>query len=93
MSRRKNLFLITTSDNPYSPFDDYTTWYYEDIRLGHNTCGLLARMSAPSDLFNDDADFLAMRSIVELNLSGKHLIVTKDDYDPYLKKELSSSVS
>lgn len=84
--------MLTTIDNPYSPFDDYKAWYYEDIRLGHNTCGLLSRMRAGSDLFNDHSDFLTMRRIVELNLSGVHIMVTKEDYDPHLKKEKVESV-
>lgn len=74
-------FLLSTSDNPYSPFTEWEKWYLEDLHLGYDTCGLLARTTANAEDFNDIATFEAMRDIVELNLSGKHIIVVKEDYD------------
>ena len=74
--------LLSTTDNIYSPFTEWEKWLQEDIRLGHNTPGLLARMTATAETFNDDYAIVeAMRDIVELNLSGKHIIVVKEDYD------------
>lgn len=81
----KGPFLITTTNNKYSPFTDWQKWYLEDLHLGYDTVGLLARMTASAEDFNDDeAVQQAMRDIVELNLSGKHILVVKEDYDPEL---------
>ena len=73
-------FLLSTSDNRYSPFTEFQAWYFEDLRLGYDTTGLLARMIANADEFNDNAAQDAMRDIVELNLSGKHVVVVREDF-------------
>ena len=85
-------FLLTTIDNPYDPFTDHPRWYAQDLYLGHNTCGLLARFAKSADVFNDDSEVEAMRTIVEYNVSGKHIVVVPTDYDPFLKPELSEVV-
>lgn len=72
-------FLLSTEDNPHSPFKEWEAWLMEDIRLGHNTCGLLDRVCRTSDL-DDGAELQAMYSIVEHNLSGVHIVVTPMDY-------------
>lgn len=83
----KGPFLLTTLDNPYSPFSSYVQWYMEDQRLGHDTCGLLARLTNSSNLYDDGAEEQAMRDIVTYNVSGKHIMVVPTDYDPFLVVE------
>lgn len=41
--------MLTTMDNPYNPFDDFTSWFLFDIEKGYNTCGRLARLANVSD--------------------------------------------
>ena len=77
----KSPFLLSTSDNKYSPFTDFVSWFMEDQRLGYDTPGLLARLTANADEFNDVATEEAMRDIVTLNYSGKHIMVVASDYD------------
>lgn len=73
--------LLTTEDNPYNPFTDWDSWYNFDIFKGYDTCGLLARVAFTVDDFEDGGTLDAMRQIVEYNLSGKHVIVTKETFD------------
>ena len=47
---------LTTSDNPYNPFDDYAKWHSWDTLHGYNTPGYLARVARTvADLYNSDS--------------------------------------
>ena len=41
--------MLTTFDNPYDPFDDFTSWFLFDIDRGYYTCSRLARVAAYSE--------------------------------------------
>lgn len=77
----RDAWLLTTEDNPFNPFTQWIEWYSEDIRLGYDTCGLVARLSSTSDSFDDDSEFQTMRDVVELNFSGKHLMVSEATFN------------
>ena len=40
---------LTTFDNPFDPFDDFTSWWLFDNEKGYNTCGYLDRIAHVSD--------------------------------------------
>ena len=40
---------ITTTDNPFNPFDDFTSWFMFDVEKGYYTCNKIARLSQTSD--------------------------------------------
>lgn len=79
--------MATTKDNPYSPFTDYSRWYYEDVRLGYDTNSTLAALTPPTSEIDDGADEEALRLLLEYNFSGNHIGVTVEDYDPLLKPQ------
>lgn len=35
---------ITTVDNPFNPFKDFTKWFMFDVNKGYNTCSYLSRI-------------------------------------------------
>jgi hypothetical protein len=80
MVKNPPVFLLTTTDNPLDPFNDWVAWYLEDLRLGYDTCGLLARLTSGSNSINDAAEVAAMRDVVRYNFSGKHIMVRQEDY-------------
>lgn len=41
--------MLTTFDNPYNPFDDFTLWLMYDKEKGYDTCERLARIAKLSD--------------------------------------------
>lgn len=47
---------LTTKDNPYNPFNDFTSWFMFDIQKGYNTCGYLARVTKTDDTMTDEED-------------------------------------
>lgn len=49
-------YMLTTYDNPYNPFIQFERWFKEDIKLGHDTCGYLAREANTSDILSDDVN-------------------------------------
>lgn len=42
-------YMLTTYDNPYNPFEDFTSWFMFDVEKGYNTCGLLDRIANTTD--------------------------------------------
>jgi hypothetical protein len=73
--------MLTTVDNPWNPFTNYQEWYEFDHAQGYDTPGLLARIANIS-LDVSDADFelsieQTMNEIVNLNVTGMHILVTK----------------
>ena len=44
-----NDYMLTTFDNPYDPFEQFTEWFMFDIEKGYNTCSYIARIAQFSD--------------------------------------------
>lgn len=78
-------FMLTTIDNPYSPFSQFDEWLAFDTSKGYNTCGLLARITKSSDELSEADQALAideaMNEIVKENILGLHIKV-QADYKP-----------
>ena len=64
-------FRLTTFDNPFDPFDDFTSWFMYDVEKGYNTCGYLDRVSnVTEDMSQKEANKeieRAIDEIIELN--------------------------
>lgn len=77
--------MLTTIDNPYSPFEQWYEWYAFDVAHHHNTSELLARVTISSEeLSNFDQSLaieLAMDEIIEENVTGLYKKVSRDDYN------------
>lgn len=74
--------MLTTIDNPHSPFDDFPAWYAYDVSSGHHTSSFLARILQDSDQLSEvDIDLAieeAIDEIVKENVSGMYKKVTKE---------------
>ena len=74
--------MLTTSDNPFDPFTNFTEWYNFDVSKGYNTCAYLARIVVSSDELSDAdqaaATDQAIEEILDLNLTGNYIRLTKD---------------
>ena len=45
--------MLSTIDNPYDPFDDFTSWYMYDVEHGYNSCSYVARIAKTSEQFTE----------------------------------------
>jgi len=76
--------MITTSDNPYSPFTEFNQWYKYDIDAGYHTCAYLDRIALTSEVLSDLDNILAIQTaideIVTLNLTGNYRKVKRSDF-------------
>lgn len=74
--------MLTTTDNPHDPFDNFDEWRAFDERAGHHTLSYLARIVNVSDELSD-ADYnseieRAIDEIVDYNLNGLYKKVTRE---------------
>jgi hypothetical protein len=73
---------LTTTDNPFSPIDDYDNWSKFDHDHGYNTDELVARVVGPIDfdlpevIVNEAFDD-AIKWLFEWNPTGNYSIVTE----------------
>lgn len=78
------VYMLTTIDNPYSPFTQPDAWYNFDRQMGYYTPEYLARIAktsmALSDAQNDAITLDAINEIVAMNINGKYRKVKESDY-------------
>lgn len=62
-----NECMLTTIDNPFDPFEQFTSWFLFDVEKGYNTCSRLARIANISDeLSEKEVDEEIERAIDEI---------------------------
>lgn len=69
---------LTTFDNPYDPFEQFTEWFLFDVSKGYNTCSYLARIAK----FSDD---MTQKEIDEENERAIDEIIEYDFMNIYKK--------
>lgn len=47
-------YALTTIDNPYDPFKDFTSWFLFDEEKGYHSCAYLGRIARTSDELSDE---------------------------------------
>ena len=45
--------MLTTFDNPFDPFEQFTSWFMFDVEKGYNSCSSLARIAKLTDDMTD----------------------------------------
>ena len=67
---------LTTSDNPFDPFDDFERWYRFDESKGYRSSGMVARVADVSDELSEGdrnrAIEEAINFIVEVNPTSNY---------------------
>lgn len=74
----ENKCMLTTLDNPFNPFVDFSSWYMFDCEKNHNTSSRLARIA------NLDSEMTQQERDKEMD-RAMNLIVKYDFEDLYIK--------
>ena len=73
--------MLTTIDNPFDPFEQFTSWLMFDIEKGYNSCSYLARIVNLSDDMTqkeiDEEIDRAIDEIITLNPLGIYIKAIK----------------
>ena len=80
----QNEFMLTTFDNPFDPFEQFTSWFLFDVEKGYNTCSYLARIAQISD------DFTQKETNEEIE-KAIDKIISCDPFNIYKKVERKST--
>lgn len=77
--------MLTTFDNPFDPFEQFTSWFLFDTEKGYNTCGKLARIAKSSDSFtekeNSEEIERAIDEIIQYDFMNIYKKVSKEVAD------------
>ena len=78
--------MLTTNDNPYSPFDQFDLWLHYDIDMGYQTCERLGKIiqleEGMSDKEKEDAMDQAIDEIIENDPLGIYCRATENSTYP-----------
>ena len=44
-----NDVMLTTYDNPFNPFEQFSSWFLFDVEKGYNTCSYVDRIAHVTD--------------------------------------------
>ena len=74
--------MLTTFDNPFDPFEQFTAWFLFDVEKGYNCCGKLMRIAKLSDDLSeteeDEEVERAIDKIIQHDFTNTYKKVTKE---------------
>lgn len=75
-------YMLTTIDNPFDPFEQFTSWLLFDEEKGYHSCSYLGRIARTSDQLSDEENDLeverAIDEIVRYDFRNIYKKVTRD---------------
>lgn len=82
--KKKMRIMLTTKDNPFSPFKDFDNWFRFDVEKGYHSSAYLARIAKTSDALteqeNDEEIERAIDEIIHYDFLGIYKkVYEKDD--------------
>lgn len=84
--------MLTTYDNPFNPFEQFSSWFLFDVEKGYNTCSYLARIAKLSDKMSqqeeDEEVERAIDEIIKYDFMNIYKKVRKQDLTPSELKDI-----
>lgn len=57
--------MLTTVDNPFDPFEQFTSWFMFDEEKGYHTCSYLGRIARTSDQLSEEENELESERAID----------------------------
>lgn len=57
--------MLTTVDNPFDPFEQFTSWFMFDEEKGYHTCSYLGRIARTSDQLSEEENELENEQAID----------------------------
>ena len=61
----QDAYRLTTFDNPFDPFEQFTSWFLYDEEKGYHTCAYLGRIARTSDALTDEENKLEIERAID----------------------------
>ena len=89
--------MLTTFDNPFNPFVDFSSWYMYDCEKNYNTSSRLARIanidSEMTEQEKEDEMERAMNLIVKYDFEDRYVKGTEEQIEKWLNVRRNGEVS
>lgn len=59
------LCALTTIDNPFDPFEQFTSWFLFDVEKGYNSCSYLGRIARTSEQLSEEENNLEIERAID----------------------------
>lgn len=56
---------LTTFDNPFDPFEQFTSWFLYDEEKGYHSTAYLGRIARTSEQFSDEENNLEIEKAID----------------------------
>ncbi len=56
---------LTTFDNPFDPFEQFTSWFLFDVEKGYDSCSYLGRVARTSDQLSEEENNLEIERAID----------------------------
>lgn len=60
-----NKCMLTTVDNPFDPFKQFTSWFLFDEEKGYHSCAYLGRIARTSDQLSDEENDMEVERAID----------------------------
>ena len=57
--------MLTTFDNPFDPFDQFTSWWQYDVEKGYGTSAYLGRIARTSEQLSDEENSIELERAID----------------------------
>ena len=72
---------LTTFDNPFDPFEQFSDWFRYDVDQGYYSCAYLARIAKASEQFSDEENNQEIERAIDEIIKHDFLNIYKKNTD------------